>query len=156
MLTGGTAVGTHIQQSARRLCSLHAWAMLSVGRWRQITRAGIGKDQLKGSQKTRRSGRATRCNAGVSARTPSQRVSPWNYGCLGQLAGKKQPPSAVASGGGLIFLYKKAAAVAVAVAVFLRSSVHQRERTYDLLPTTCCTTNTTINNTDTLFWSSYV
>ena len=105
MLTGGTAVGTHIQQSARRLCSLHAWAMLSVGRWRQITRAGIGKDQLKGPQKTRRSGRATRCNAGVSARTPSQRVSPWNYGCLGQLAGKKQPPSAVASGGGLIFLF---------------------------------------------------
>ena len=45
------------------------------------------------------------------------------------------------------FCTKKAAAVAVAVAVLLRSSVHQRERTYDLLPTTCCTTNT--NKTDT-------
>ena len=123
--------------------------MLSVGRWRQITRAGIGNDQLKGTQKTRRSGRATRCNAGVSARTPSQRVSPWNYGCLGQLAGKKQPPSAVASGGGLIFLYKKAAAVAVAVAVLLRSSVHQRERTYDLLPTYYYLLHYYNNNNDT-------
>ena len=51
MLTGVTEVGIHIWSSDGRLCSLHAWTMLSVGRWRQISRPGIGTDQLKGTQK---------------------------------------------------------------------------------------------------------
>ncbi|MDA8583850.1 hypothetical protein N9L68_06435 [bacterium] len=132
MLTGVTAVGTHIQSNDRRLCSLHGWAMLFVGRWRQINRPGVGKYQMKGTQRTRRSGRATRCHAWVIARTPSQRVSvALEVRVPLPVGGKEATPISRCSRRRLHCCTKKeAAAVAVAVAALQRSSVHQRERQY--------------------------